>query len=400
MLEDNEDSWLKLPQPLQQQFFKLAEKEAERFKERIKRIQQKLRSLGEVIRGRPIPDSDEWKKWRVAVVDGSNSPTTSERLGIRVGTYCASYLIFEGMQQVDEGYVSRCYITEQREGYGESLTLLELLRLNLERELAHYCLKEKNVDWIILDGSFFGFRASAHRVKEEIVGVDEYRFGRELISNIRDKTLTLMDSRKVVGLIKRSRSAAIDGWLLYKYGDPSKCVGANDKYILAALLPPEHYFTYEWIFERPEAYHYYAQMRALYDYATLARRKIRNMDQLYDSAKRKVTHNIYKSLGYAVERITNLARYFVRCCEPPPFEFEVKVGTDIEPLLSYFKAFHNPATGLPWPIDLVDHNTTIPKGFNKEFVEEIEALLIKDTFSQKEMLLNYFTYLNPQKEED
>jgi len=33
-------------------------------------------------------------------------------------------------------------------------------------------------------------------------------------------------------------------------------------------------------------------------------------------------------------------------------------------------------------------------------VEEIEALLIKDTFSQKEMLLNYFTYLNPQKEED
>jgi len=400
LLEDNEDAWLKLPQPLQHQFFKLAENEAEKCKERIRRIQQKIRSLSAVIRGRPISDSDEWRKWRVAVVDGSNSPTTSERLGIRVGTYCASYLIFDGMRQLDEGYISKCYITDQLEAYRESLTLLELLRLNLERELAYYCLKEKDVDLIILDGSFFGFRASAHRVKEEIVGVDEYRFGRELVSNIRDKTLTLMDSRKVVGLIKRSRSAAIDGWLLHKYGDPSKCVGANDKYILAALLPPGHYFAYEWIFERPEAYHYYAQMRALYDYAILSRRRIRSMDQLYDSAKRKVTHSIYKSLEYAVERITSLARYFVRCCEPPPFEFEVKVGTEIEPLLSYFKAFHNPATGLPWPIDLVDLNTTIPKGFNKEFVEEIEALLIKDASSQKEVLLNYFTYLNPQKEED
>ena len=124
------------------------------------------------------------------------------------------------------------------------------------------------------------------------------------------------------------------------------------------------------------------------------------MDQLYESAKRKVTHSIYKSLEYAVERIVSLARYFVRCGEPPPFEFEVKIGTEIEPLLSYFKAFHNPATGLPWPIDLVDLNTTIPKGFNKEFVEEIEALLIKDASTRKEMLLNYFTYLNPQKEED
>jgi len=400
LLKDDGDAWLKLPQPLQHQFFKLAEIEAEKCKARIQRIQQRLRSLSEVIKGRPIPDSDEWRKWRVAVVDGSNSPTTSERLGIRIGTYCASYLIFDGMQQVDEGYVSRCYVTEQQEGYSESLTILELLRLNLERELAYRCLKEKGVDWVILDGSFFGFRASAHRVKEEMVGVDEYRFGRELISNIRDKTLALVDSKKAVGLVKRSRSTAIDGWLLYKHGDPSKCVGANDKYILAALLQPGHYFAYEWLFERPEAYNFYAQMKALYDYAILSRRKIRSMNQLYDSAKRKVTHSVYKSLEYAVERITNLVRYFVRCNEPPPFEFEVKIGTEIEPLLSYFKAFHNPATGMPWPIDLVDFNTSIPKGFNKEFVEEIEALLIKDASTRKDVLLRYFTYLNPQKEED
>jgi len=386
LLEDDEYSWVKLPQPLQHQFFKLAEREAKRCKERIK--------------GKPIPDSDEWRRWRVAVVDGSNSPTTSERLGIRVGTYCASYLIFEGMQQVDEGYVSRCYIDEQLEGYSDALTLLELLRLNLERELAYRCLKEKDVDWVILDGSFFGFRASAHRIRKENMDADAYRLGQELISSIRDKTLALMDSRKAVGLIKRSRTAAIDGWLLYKYGDLDRCVGANDKYILTALLQPGHYFAYEWLFGKADAYNYFAQMRALYNYTKLSKKGIRSMDQLYDSAKRKVTYSIYRSLKYAVERITNLARYFVRCGEPPPFEFEVKVGTHIEPILSYFKAFHNPATGLPWSLDLVDLSTTIPKGFNKEFVEEIEALLIKEGSTQKEALHNYFAYLNPQKEED
>lgn len=400
MLEDDEYSWVKLPQPLQHQFFKLAEKEAKKCKERIQQKQQKLKSLSGLIKGKPIPDSDEWRRWRVAVIDGSNSPTTSERLGIRVGTYCASYLIFEGMQQVDEGYVSRCYIAEQLEGYGDALTLLELLRLDLERELAYRCLKEKNVDWVILDGSFFGFRASAYRIKKENLGADEHRLGQELITSVRDKTLALMDSKKAVGLIKRSRAAAIDGWLLYKYGDLDKCVGANDKYILTALLQPAHYFAYEWIFGKADAYHYFAQMRDLYNYANLSKKRIKNMDQLYDSAKRKVTHSIYRSLNYAVERITSLARYFVRCGEPPPFEFEVKIGTDIDPILSYFKALHNPATGLPWPLDLVDLSATIPKGFNKEFVEEIEALLIKDSSTRKEALLNYFAYLNPQKEED
>ncbi len=363
-------------------------------------MRQRLRSLTAVIKGKPIPESDEWLKWRVAVVDGSNSPTTSERLGIRVGTYCASYIIFEGKQQVDEGYVARCYTTEQTEGYGVSLILLELLRLNLERELAYRCFKEKDVDWVILDGSFFGFRADAYKVKKETLGVEGYRFGRELISNIRDKTLALMDSRRAVGVIKRSRSAAIDGWLLYKYGDPSRCVGANDKHILTALLPPEHYFSYEWLFERPEAYNFYAQMKALYNYAVASRRKVRNMEQLYDKAKWNVTHNIYKTLEYAVERITSTSRHFVRCSQPPPFEFEVKVGTDVEPILSYFKSFYNPATGLPWPLDLVDLDTTLPRSFNKEFVEEVEALLIRDPSNQKDALLNYFTHLNPQKEED
>ncbi len=65
-----------------------------------------------------------------------------------------------------------------------------------------------------------------------------------------------------------------------------------------------------------------------------------------------------------------------------------------------FMAHHNPATGLPWPLDLVDMNARLPHGFNKEFVEEIEAILIRDATVPKDALLDYFTHLNPQKEEE
>jgi len=54
-------------------------------------------------------------------------------------------------------------------------------------------------------------------------------------------------------------------------------------------------------------------------------------------------------------------------------------------------------TGLPFPIDLIDENVLLPRGFTKEFVEEVEALLIQDKALDKVDLSNYFSYLNPQK---
>jgi len=42
---------------------------------------------------------------------------------------------------------------------------------------------------------------------------------------------------------------------------------------------------------------------------------------------------------------------------------------------------------------------TLFRGFTKEFVEEIEAQLIRDRELSKHLISNHFTYLNPQKEE-
>lgn len=65
-------------------------------------------------------------------------------------------------------------------------------------------------------------------------------------------------------------------------------------------------------------------------------------------------------------------------------------------MLAYFQANPNPVTGLPFPIDLIDQNVSLPRGFTKEFVE---ALLIRDRELDGFDLSNYFMYINPQMEE-
>ena len=57
------------------------------------------------------------------------------------------------------------------------------------------------------------------------------------------------------------------------------------------------------------------------------------------------------------------------------------------------------ATGLPFPLDLVDENVSLPENLTREFVEEVEALLIKDKELNKISLQNHFLSINPQKEE-
>jgi hypothetical protein len=67
--------------------------------------------------------------------------------------------------------------------------------------------------------------------------------------------------------------------------------------------------------------------------------------------------------------------------------------------LAFFKASCNKATGLPIQLDLTDQDVTIPAGFTREFVEEIEARLAKDPELDKYEIENHFGSLNPQKQE-
>ena len=52
-----------------------------------------------------------------------------------------------------------------------------------------------------------------------------------------------------------------------------------------------------------------------------------------------------------------------------------------------------------FPFDLTDSNVTIPSGLTQEFVEEVEAQLLKDNTLDLSDISNHFSRLNPQKNE-
>ncbi len=362
---------------------------------------QKLQELKQEIRLGNTPADESWRSWRVAVIDGSNSPSTSERLGIRFGAYCAGYMIFEGEKRIEENYFSDSFSQEQISSQDVALKVLAMMRFRLEREVALRCLKEKDVDLVLIDGSFFGFRVDAYFIKHEIINMGEFPRGIDLTLDVTSKTLELLKSKKVVGVIKRTRTSAIDGWLVWRHLDESHCLNSNDKHVLASMMKPGQWFSYDFVFESPIDFNYFARLRAVYRYLVLqAKRKV-DAEGLLRAARRDVSNHVKKSLGYGAERILRTARHYSRCSNQVPFESETPLEFEMEPLIAYFQAFHNPATGLPWPIDLIDEGTSLPRGFTREFVQEIEAELIKDpSVSDKLALAEYFSYLNPQKEED
>jgi len=73
--------WVKIPSRMQEQFFELAEKEAQMTKTRLLEDQEKMRKLRERLTFNKIMEDDSWKSWRIGVVDGSDSPILCERIG-------------------------------------------------------------------------------------------------------------------------------------------------------------------------------------------------------------------------------------------------------------------------------------------------------------------------------
>jgi hypothetical protein len=246
-IEENVQSapdWLKLPAKLQHQFFEHAAAEAQRTKRLLLEQKEKLEEIRKLLIFKPIPKDDSWKDWKVAVVDGSDSPIMSERVGGRFGTYSAGYHIFQGMELVDEEYFSG-YVTDDQVGNRDgSQKVLELLTTELEREAALRCL-DKNVDLIVIDGPFFGFRARCRIVTEKDIATPKHRKGSDLVRHLVEMSLKLLESGKGVGIVKRIETAAIDGWTIKRSGTRDLALSRNDKDVLSSFMKPGDSFSYE-----------------------------------------------------------------------------------------------------------------------------------------------------------
>jgi len=390
--------WLKLPVRLQHQFFEHAAAEAQRTKTLLLEQKRKLEQVRKLLSFKPIQEDDSWKDWRIAVVDGSESPVMSERIGGRFGTYSAGYHIFQGVDLVEEEYFSG-YMTDNQVGNSEaSQKVLGLLTTELEREATLKCL-EKDVDLIMIDGPFFGFRPRCRIVAQKDIAVPKSRKGSDLVKRLVEMSGTLLDSGKVVGIVKRIETAAIDGWMIRRTGNRDLALARNDKDILSSFMKQGESFSYEEHFGSHDDFNYLSRLAWAFG-RFYTREHGRSIESIYEACKGDVERNIKRDLNRDPSEILRTTRYFARCSYPaPPFAVEAKPRTNVEPLLAFCQATCNKATGLPLALDLIDQDVGIPRGFTREFVEEIEATLARDSELDKFELETRFSSLNPQKRE-
>jgi hypothetical protein len=389
--------WTKIPKKMQQQFFEFAQKEARETKTRLLKDRAKLVEIGKLFRFRDVPLNEEWKNWRVCVVDGTDSPVMSERVGGRFGAYGVTYHIFEGMKLVEEDYYSGQVVDLQVGDSEASEKMLSLLTTALERDIALSCL-EKNIDLLLIDGSFFGFRPRCRIIHNRRVPSEEYEGGAQLVKHVRNVTTRLLESGKVIGIIKRVQTSALDGWSIFTNGDERSVMNRNDREILSSLMKERQYFSYESLFKSPVIFNYFTRLALAYH--RYARDKSRGIESIFKACRNEVDRNVRRDLFCRPEQIFRTSRHYVRCSYPAStLCFETPIKCDLENLLAFFQATCNKATGLPLHLDLTDQDIAMPRGFTQELVEEIEANLVKDPDLDKFEVENHFASLNPQKNE-
>lgn len=405
MSQDSPD-WLKLPVELQHQYFKLAEQEDQKSKAKLFNIEKKLESF-KSLKFENIPTDSEWKDWTIAVVDGSFSPTICERVGVRYGVFNAGYMLFRGSSLKSEKYETGMLRRAQASGSERTAKLLSLLTTLLERRVAVRCLENLDIDLLLIDGSFFGFRSGCSAIRGKQIGIEEFVKGEGLVEEVKRLTIKLMNSKKTIGIIKRVRTCALQGWFAQKQsneGIPANQVASwmediNDRAILARLMPPETWFAYEGLLGTPQAFNYLAAIKAA------IRQQIeagytRTFEEVLRMHVARVDRAILENLGCSSDEIFKTSRYYLRSCGAAfPFCFEADRDMNVAPVVAYFQANCNKATGLPFPLDLIDSNVSLPQGFTKEFMQEVEATIIRDSEIKKIAPGYYFASLNPQKEE-
>jgi hypothetical protein len=391
MNEIKENPLLMLPRPLVEALFISASHEAERVKKRIIYLEKKLKDIQGLIKPIKIQGT---RQGRVLVADGSRPKGASERMGSDFSIYAAGCMIFDGKEAIVEDYKggSISGVEDLR-----CLSILDrVLMAYTERKLALEAFMKYKPDLIILDGPFFYFRGKCRLIHDITLESEYFKKGLDIVNETKDITLKLMKTGRAMCIIKRSVIRAIDGWLLFNKGEDS-CIGVRDKYILSKIMPSNTFWGYKALLDNDPVIYSIAYRLAQIQNRTLKKAS----KELIDKAIEYRDQEYRKNLKIEFKELPKTERYYVRYSNSaPPFEIEVVEGSNVETFIEYFTDFYNPATGLPYPIDLIDQNVRLPEGTTTAFTEEVEAMLIKDKlFTNKVAVSDYFKYLNPQKKE-
>lgn len=386
---EEEIEWVKLPHALQTIFFERVEEEASSLVGVIERLDECLSSAKGFL-SRFFESYDERDAGlRVGAVDGSRSPELSERLGVRYGVFTAGVVVLEGARRVDERYYAGHFKRSQALSKESSSYLLELLSEYAERKLALEVLDE--VDFLFMDGSFYSFIYPVLRMKKRgAFGERE----EELFGATCDMTEELIESGKVAGVIKRSHSRAIGGYIVAK-SDPEfkklrELATVIDKLILSALMPPKSIFRYESLIGEENVI-VYTEAARTFD-------KHGESQDLIEVAREKA-YEPFERLGLSSEWFRRMRRIQVKA-HPDASVCEIEHPSILERLLDAVRSrgLFSEATGLPLAIDMVDSLVNVGAKFTEEYVSEVEARLLEKLSGRNpEAVKWFFRLLNPQK---
>ncbi|MEM1533726.1 MAG: DNA double-strand break repair nuclease NurA [Nitrososphaerota archaeon] len=424
MESDEVPDLLKIPRPLQEIYFDAAEQEAERLLKRIGGIDKLVEPIrGELSRGiSRAPLRGEWRDMSIAVVDGSDTPVVSERIGVRYGLYAAAYKLFHGIEPLknNENYVGN-YLNEQiHENEEVFVKVLDLVTTYLERTLAKKLLEsdELSVDLLIIDGSFLGYRTGCSLVKEQRIDFTEPLTNRhfetvfDLISEINKLTEYIADSGRAVGIIKRVPTRAIDGYMMYKRTD-KKGLNLSDRAILSLVMDVGEVFSYGRYLgadEKVDAFSWYRSVsrdpkvrgKSPDDVLREAERRV-NVQLTADLTRRGSRRGRGGPISSSIVKLARrMKRFYIRTVKNlPPICIDVpsSVSEDLlENVFSYCLETASPSTGLPMSLDLVDALVSLPRGLARDFANEVEALLLRRGADVSRLRILFSRY-NPQKDE-
>ncbi|MGC9021276.1 MAG: DNA double-strand break repair nuclease NurA [Candidatus Methanodesulfokora sp.] len=389
-----EIEWLKLPHDLQYKFFEEAERESERIVDALIRLQQLISDLKSFI----LSNLEELgfcdKEMKVAAVDGSRSPRLSERLGVRYGVFSVGAVILLGRKRIKEEYQAGQFKRKQAFSQDVSRYFLSLLATYAERKMAFDLLKELEDGFLIIDGSFYGFIYSALGMRKQGLFGDQES---DLFNRTCNLTEELIKSGRVIGVIKRSHTRAIGGFLALKnrnfVGKAESPVTIIDKLLLSAIMPERTLFRYERITGDDPVY-VYTQL------AYMAHRGIWDEDPIKTARER--AYAPYRAMGIGEDVVKKLRRMQVKSHADAPvceIEYPATVSMDELKMLLGQKNFFNEATGLPFALDIVDSLISLDPRFTDEYVSEVEARALNRIQGKvsAEVMRWFFDLLNPQK---
>ncbi|MCD6312418.1 MAG: DNA double-strand break repair nuclease NurA [Thaumarchaeota archaeon] len=421
-----ESAFSRLPPRLQESFFELADHATRRISDFLRKEDEKLKELKSVLRFRKIAQRIG-EDLRVGAVDGSMSPKLSERLGFRVGVYAATYMVFdEGavISDEDERSMESGYLIAPQTGSPlHTKKILSLLSTLLERKLALKCMREYGVDLMLIDGSFYGFRTRCSEIKDKRLkelgiegpGLDEWGIetGWDLIRKVYELTEELKKTGKVVAVIKRVRTSAIDGWLLSRSWSLDSILNRNDRAILRRLMRPGEYFDYADLLEDRSHYLHYSGLKGWFHEIMKKTQNLSGKEKLREALRhveKKLRLQISTDLCPAgasdgekdemYREVISPIRLYVRLSPyAAPACIELGDGVDLDLALAYLLDSGNPATGLPFPIDLIDEMISFDRRLASEFADEIEAKLLLSSGLNVDDVHGDFESINPQKSE-